>query len=71
MSGKTPIPKPRRDWIKFSDRLRKWHEFWGSISERSRAKQMQSPINFDTQLKIALFAKQVRWKKDMAFFLQS
>lgn len=32
---------------------------------------MQLRINFDTQLKIVLFEKQAKWKKDMPFFLQS
>ena len=38
-----------------SDWLRGWREFSRPITERSKAKPMQSRITFDTQLKIALF----------------
>ena len=37
-----------------SDWLRGWREFSRPITERSKAKPMQSWITFDTQLKIAL-----------------
>ena len=37
-----------------SDWLRGWCEFSRPITERSKAKPMQSRITFDTQLKIAL-----------------
>ena len=39
-----------------SDWLRGWREFSRPITERSKAKPMQSWITFDTQLKIALIA---------------
>ena len=37
-----------------SYRLRGWREFSRPITERSKAKPMQSRITFDTQLKIAI-----------------
>ena len=37
-----------------SDWLKKWREISKPITERSKAKPMQSRITFDTQLKIAL-----------------
>ena len=37
-----------------SDWLRGWREFSRPITERSKAKPMQSRITFDTQLKIAV-----------------
>ena len=39
-----------------SDWLRGWREFSRPITERSKAKPMQSRITFDTRLKIALCA---------------
>ena len=39
-----------------SDWLRGWREFCRPITQRSKAKPMQSRITFDTQLKIALTA---------------
>ena len=42
------------------DWLRGWHKFSKPITERSKAKPMQSQITFDTQLKIALIGKQNR-----------
>ena len=44
-----------------SDWLRGWCEFSRPITERSKAKPMQSRITFDTQLKIALFSDVKHW----------
>ena len=35
--------------------LRRWRNFSRPITERSKAKPMQSRITFDTQLKIAIY----------------
>ena len=43
-----------------SDWLRGWREFSRPITERSKAKPMQSRITFDTQLKIALLCYVIR-----------
>ena len=56
----TKLPKAREnagDQVGFSfasDWLREWREFSGPITERSKAKSMQSRITFDTELKINL-----------------
>ena len=44
-----------------SDWLRAWREFSKPITERSKAKPMQSRITFDTQLKIALWRRTIDW----------
>ena len=46
-----------------SDWLRDWRKFSKPITERSKAKPIQSQITFDTQLKIALFQNLILGRK--------